>query len=68
MTIPNDKLKPCPFCGNTKPVIRANGIGDFYVFCDAEDESDMSCGASTSDRRCETPEGAARRWNRRADV
>lgn len=60
------KLLPCPFCGNPFPVIRSNGIGDFYVYCD-DDEDVGGCGASTSDRSCEGETFAAERWNRRAD-
>jgi hypothetical protein len=59
------ELLACPFCGNDKPKIRSNGIGDFYVVCVA-DETEVHCEASTSDRCCETVEGAIRRWNRRS--
>jgi hypothetical protein len=59
-------LKPCPFCGNISPVIRSNGIGDYYVYCD-DDEGEGGCGASTSDRRAEHETVAARRWNQRAE-
>jgi hypothetical protein len=59
------ELLACPFCGNDRPKIRSNGIGDYYVVCDG-DEDAVHCEASTSDRRCETVEGAVRRWNRRA--
>ncbi|WP_068437014.1 Lar family restriction alleviation protein [Magnetospirillum sp. XM-1] len=57
-------LKPCPFCGNTAPVIRSNGIGDYYVYCD-DDEEVGGCGAHTSDRRAEQKSIAAKRWNQR---
>ena len=60
-------LKPCPFCGNADLRITPNGIGDFYVICDTDFEGEMSCGASSSDRSCETEEGAAQRWNSRAE-
>lgn len=56
-------LKPCPFCGCTTPEIRSNGIGDYYVICDGDDEDVSYCGASTSDVRCESEEHAAERWN-----
>lgn len=59
-----EKLLPCPFCGNPNPVIRANGIGDYYVFCD-DDEDVGGCGASTSSRRAEHEGVATRRWNNR---
>lgn len=58
------QLKPCPFCGNTKVLIRSNGIGDFFAQCDG-DIDEAHCGASTSDQNCETEKGAADRWNRR---
>lgn len=58
-------LKPCPFCGGTEAHIRGNDIGDYYVICDTDIEGEMCCGASTSDRSCETPGGAAQRWNMR---
>lgn len=61
----SETLKPCPFCGGTNISILSNGIGDFYAICDGDDEDEAFCGARTSDRGCETPEGAARRWNRR---
>lgn len=60
------ELKPCPFCGNSRPTMRSNGIGDFYVLCeDPDDDAAMQCGASSSDHSCETQRGAADRWNRR---
>lgn len=62
------KLLPCPFCGNTSPVIRSNGIGDYYVFCDDSGDDRYGCGASSSDRSCETMSGAAARWNTRDDT
>lgn len=58
------ELKSCPFCGNRSPQILSNGIGDFFVLCEA-DEGEMACGASSSQVRCETERGAADRWNRR---
>lgn len=61
------KLLPCPFCGHKNPMILGNGIGDFFVMCNDihVDGDDGGCGARTSDVKCETPEGAARRWNKR---
>lgn len=61
-----ETLLPCPFCGGVEIEIRPNNIGDYYAICYSNDEGEMWCGASTSDRSCETPEGAIRRWNRRA--
>jgi len=63
-----EKLKPCPFCGNTEPRLISNGIGDLYVICRTEDqpEEDRGCGARSSDYRCEHENLAAERWNRRA--
>lgn len=60
-------LRPCPFCGNPEPKLHSNGMGDFYVRCEAEDE-DVHCGARTSDRDCETITAAVRRWNDRAQA
>lgn len=60
-----EQLKPCPFCGNPEPEIRSNGIGDYYIVCDRDDEGETSCGATSSDRRCETFESAIDRWNTR---
>ncbi len=57
-------LLPCPFCGNTTPEIRSNGIGDFFVICEA-DEGEMACGACSSQCSCETESHAASRWNKR---
>lgn len=61
-----EELKPCPFCGNEDVHIRPNRIGDYFVMCDSDVEGEEGCGASSSDRRCETEAGAARRWNERA--
>lgn len=68
------ELKPCPFCGAKVAEIRSNGIGDFYVICDADDDGSgreagrfgFGCGARTSDVSCESREQAAKRWNMRA--
>jgi hypothetical protein len=62
------ELLPCPFCGNDNIEIIPNGIGDYYAICsgDGEDGDPCGCGASTSDRRCESQEGAVDRWNARA--
>ena len=63
----NQELKPCPFCGNDNIEIRSNGIGDYYAICsgDGEEGDPCGCGASTSDRRCESQKGAIDRWNTR---
>jgi hypothetical protein len=42
-------LLPCPFCGFDKPRLRSNGIGDFYILRDSEDDAVYSCGATSSD-------------------
>lgn len=49
------EIFPCT-CGNTKPEVCPNGIGDYYVLC--------SCGKRSSDIRCEHQEHAIERWNR----
>lgn len=61
-----EDLLPCPFCGGTNIEIRPNNIGDYYAICYSNDPSEEACGASMSDWRCETPEGAVSRWNTRA--
>lgn len=65
MTAPNRTALPCPFCGNSEPQIRSNGIGDYYVICETEWEGEMACGARSSEYKCETESGAIARWNRR---
>ena len=54
--------KPCPFCGNTEIYVHSNGIGDYYAIC-GDDE--IGCGVRTSDFKCESPEYAIERWNKR---
>ncbi len=61
-------LAPCPFCGGSDIEIRATKIGDYFAICHSDYEGAMHCGASTDPSRCETPEGAVRRWNRRAPL
>lgn len=61
-------LKPCPFCGNEKPVIMtrrgADGFRDyFYVLCDY---NDGGCGASGQWNHY--PDFAAEAWNQRAEL
>jgi hypothetical protein len=58
------KLLPCPFCGFGGAQIAPNGIGDYFVIC--EDDDNDGCGARSSQVRCETQQHAAKRWNRRA--
>lgn len=58
------KLKPCPFCGNTNPKLYGNRFDHFFVKC-VPDNGEVFCEVKTSDRNCETPEGASDRWNRR---
>jgi hypothetical protein len=61
------KLLPCPFCGSvTAPKIVSNGIGDYYVRRDEDEETGDGCNARTSDYRAEDKRVAARRWNQRA--
>lgn len=66
------QLKPCPFCGNDKPVIKTRELSDGqcrynvkYIVCE-------SCGARTMERVCDgyyggycTDEEIAKSWNRR---
>lgn len=59
-------LLPCPFCGFDKPIIKPNGIGDFYVICEDPEDQTYACGASSSDERCESQVFAAERWNKRS--
>lgn len=59
------ELLPCPFCGGRDIEIRATKIGDYFAICHSDYEGEMHCGASTDPSRCETPEGAVRRWSRR---
>ena len=61
-------LLPCPFCGATNIKIKSNGIGDYFAICQSDDEEVPSCGARTSDYRCETIDQAVRRWNVRPSV
>lgn len=50
------QLKPCPFCGGEAKILRDTEYrNDLYVQC-------RSCTASM----CESPEGLAPAWNRRA--
>jgi len=61
------KVRACPFCGNERLTIEANGIGDYFVICQDPEYPDANgCGARTSDVRCESQEYAIERWNRRA--
>lgn len=58
-------LKPCPFCGNKKPVMMTrrgqNGWRDyFYVLCDY---NNGGCGASGQWNHC--ADDAADAWNSR---
>lgn len=60
-----DKLKPCPFCGNKKPVMMTRrgqeGWRDyFYVLCDYKDGG---CGASGQWNHY--ADSAADAWNQR---
>ena len=66
---PDEKPMPCPFCGNSNPVVESNGIGDYYVACvryDNDEDAFFGCGARMSDIRCESQEHAIERWNTRA--
>ena len=61
----NEELKPCPFCGSDRALIRRDDDGEFYIWC-------CGCGARTgniSPERCvdEARAEAIERWNRRAE-
>jgi Lar family restriction alleviation protein len=55
------KLKPCPFCGNTKPEMDWNvniGVKDYNVECE-------HCGAKGPEHEVE--KAAVEAWNTRAE-
>jgi Lar family restriction alleviation protein len=57
-------LKPCPFCGNTKPRLMSEFYGKTYITCD-------SCGAFGRIVSCvfgkeEAEETVRKHWNARA--
>ena len=61
------QIKPCPFCGSNKVLLRDNsGYFDakekeYYIVC-------LKCGAFYGNRKVYgSREGTIRMWNRRAD-
>lgn len=67
--MPNDKLKPCPFCGGRA---RLSGPiqGVYEIFCDAdydEDTGESDCDALPCISGA-TKNGIIAAWNRRADA
>jgi len=56
-----EKLKPCPFCGNTK-------IRDDQYIRDGRQVKCRGCGASTQAYNPSANEKATHLWNNRADM
>ena len=65
----NEKLKPCPFCGQVDtPIIwskRATGLINWMVSCDMSGDK-TGCGGSCGAR--ETKAEAIEAWNRRVNL
>ena len=61
MSATEQKLKPCPFCGDAEPTLKetanARDTGPVCIHCDA-------CGADGP--QCDYTEDAVANWNRRA--
>ena len=56
-----DELKPCPFCGRKAYIYKDEYIGTYRAEC-----RNTRCSCIPSTWFCETKEGAADLWNRRA--